>query len=136
MFTPQYAGNLAVAILLFVVIVIAQVVGQTMTLTGGIDALLSLLAIGSALGIVYFLGAAALQRNPRLDWSDDTGRHLHPRVKAGLGALGVTLVGLLGLAFYIALYIFKWNVFIVPMVLLSIASLVFIVYLTASRHTE
>lgn len=134
MFTPQYAGNMVIAVLLFVVIVIAQVVQQGAALPGGVNALLTLLAIGSAIGIVVFLGAAALHRKPRLDWSDESGERLHPRAKAGLGALGVTGVGLLGLAFYIALYIFHWNVFIIPMVLLAIGMLAVIVYLTAGRH--
>ncbi|EKV31553.1 hypothetical protein C882_3926 [Caenispirillum salinarum AK4] len=136
MFSPRYAGNLAVAILFFVVIVIAQVVGSTAELPGGVDALLTLLAIGSAVGILVFLGAAAMGRKPRLDWSDDKGEHLHPQVKAGLQALGVVGVGLAGLAFYIALYIFKWPVFIIPMVLLAIAMLVFVVYLTAGKHMD
>lgn len=48
----------------------------------------------------------------------------------------MTLVGLGGLAFYVALYIFKWSVFIIPMVLMAIAMLVVIVYLTAGKHME
>jgi hypothetical protein len=136
MFSPRYAGNVAVAVLFFVVIIVAQVVGSTMELSGGMDALLTLLALGSAVGMLVFLGAAAMGRTPRLDWSDDSGRHLNPRVKAGLQALGVVLVGLAGLAFYVALYIFKWPVFIVPMVILAIAMLVFIVYLTVGKHLD
>lgn len=136
MFSPRYAGNLAVAVLFFLVIVVAQVVGSAAELSGGIDALLTLLALGSAVGILVFLGAAAMGRSPRIDWSDDSGERLHPQVKAGLQALGVVLVGLGGLGFYIALYIFKWPVFIVPMVLLAIAMLVFIVYLTAGKHLD
>lgn len=136
MFTPQYAGNLAVAGLLFVVVVIAQVIEQTMSLPGGVDALMTLLAIAAVLGIAFFLGAAALQRGPRLDWSDESGEHLHPAVKAGFGTLGVMLVGLGGLALYIAFYVFQWPVIILPAVLLAISMLAFVVYLTVGRHVE
>lgn len=136
MFSPRYAGNLVLAGLFFLVIVIAQVIGSMIELSGGVHSLMTLLALGSAAGILVFLGAAVMGRRPCIDWSDDSGEHLHPQVKAGLQALGVVLVGLGGLGFYIALYIFHWNIFIVPMVLLAIAMLVFIVYLTAGKHLE
>lgn len=87
MFSPRYAGNLAIAGLFFVVIVVAQVVGSVADLSGGGEALLKLLGLGSAAGILVFLGAAALGRKPRLDWSDESGEHLNPQVKAGLQAL-------------------------------------------------
>lgn len=134
MFTPQYAGNLLVAILFLLAIIVIQVVQSVATLPSGVDSLLTLLAILSAVGILVFLGAAALHRKPRLDWSDDTGQHLHPRAKAGLQTMGVMGVGLGALAFYIAIYIFQWPLIIVPMVVLAIAALALVVYLTAGKH--
>lgn len=134
MFTPQYAGNLVVAVLFFVAIVIIQVVQGAFALPGGVDDLLSILAIVSALGILVFLGAAAVHGTPRLDWSDDSGERLHPRAKAGLQTMGVLGIGLGALAFYVAVYVFQWPIIIVPMVLLAILALAFILYLTAGRH--
>lgn len=134
MFTPQYAGNLLVAILFLVAIIIIQVVQSVAALPGGVNDLLNILAIVSALGIVVFLGAAALHRRPRLDWSDETGERLHPRAKAGLQTMGVLGIGLGALAFYVAVYVFQWPIIIVPMVLLAVLMLAFIVYLTAGKH--
>lgn len=134
MFTPQYAGNLLVSILFLLAIVIIQVVQSVATLPSGVNDLLTILAILSAVGILVFLGAAALHRRPRLDWSDDSGQHLHPRAKAGLQTMGVMGIGLGALAFYIAVYIFQWPLIIVPMVLLAIVALALVVYLTAGKH--
>ncbi len=135
MFTPKYAGNLTLAAVFFVAIVIIQLVqGAATALPSGVDNLLTLLAILSAVGIVYFGGIAAVHGQPAIDWSDETGERLHPGVKAGLRTLGVVGVGLGGLAFYIAVYVFQWPMIIVPMVLLALLALALIVYLTAGKH--
>ncbi|GAA0573150.1 hypothetical protein [Caenispirillum bisanense] len=137
MFTPKYAGNLTLAAVFFVAIVIIQLVqGAATALPSGVDNLLTLLAILSAVGIVYFGSVAAVRGQPAIDWSDETGQRLHPGVKAGLRTLGVVGVGLGGIAFYIAIYLFQWPLIIVPMVLLAVIGLAVIVYLTAGKHVS
>lgn len=136
MFTARYAGNWVMSLTFAAVAAIALGLPALVQTSGATTFLGQLVAAMAVAGVLVLAVNAARGKTPLFDWTDDTGRRLHPRATAALKGLGMLVLSLAFLLGYVSIFVFGFHNIIYFGLFMVVVLMSWILYITAGKHVS
>lgn len=136
MFSIRYAGNWAMSVVCALIAAACFGLPAVADVTESTAFLGQLVAAFALIGAVVLVANAALKRAPLCDWTAPCGTRLHPRAKAALQGLSVSLIAVAGLLGYVSIFIFGLYEILYFGLFMVIVMMSWIIYITAGKHVN